>query len=308
MATHESNQQSASKPAADAGTAGTAKDFLAAFQRVESEIVALEESELVLVNLDVPSAVATALGARHKILDYREEMAELRGVDVSKLDKLRDYGYALLHTQTEYHAASGKDETLGELVDELQDIREQLFADAQGLARRGLLDREEVAKLRSGLGHKNLAMDVNGLVRAFREEAGALLGKSPVTREELDNAAELAARVIEEVGAKEQAPAVTAEATLLRQRAFTLFTRAYDEARRAVSFLRWNEGDADSIAPSLWAGRGGRGKPEPKVPASETPAEAGAGTGTAVAAPVAAPAATGAAVPVGFPGSSPFTH
>lgn len=160
-----------------------------------------------------------------------------------------------------------------------------------GSARRG---KQQNARVRS------LLEDVNGLVRAFREDAGALLGKSPVTREELDHAAELAARVIEAVGAKEQAPPETAEATLLRQRAFTLFTRAYDEARRAVSFLRWSEGDADIIAPSLWAGRGGRGKAEVKAPGSEVVPSAQA--------PVVAPAQPAAPIPPGFPGSSPFTH
>lgn len=42
-----------------------------------------------------------------------------------------------------------------------------------------------------------------------------------------------------------------------RQRTFTLLVRSYDQIRRALSYLRWNEGDVDRIAPSLWAGRGG---------------------------------------------------
>jgi hypothetical protein len=44
----------------------------------------------------------------------------------------------------------------------------------------------------------------------------------------------------------------------MRQKAFTLFVRAYDEARRAVQYLRAKAGDADSIAPSLYQGRAGR--------------------------------------------------
>jgi hypothetical protein len=41
-----------------------------------------------------------------------------------------------------------------------------------------------------------------------------------------------------------------AAAATRRARAFTLFMNAYDACRRVVAFLRWNEGDADSIAPS----------------------------------------------------------
>lgn len=48
-----------------------------------------------------------------------------------------------------------------------------------------------------------------------------------------------------------------AASTLVRQQAFTLFVKAYDEVRRAVSFLRWKERDADTIAPSLYGARNG---------------------------------------------------
>ena len=38
----------------------------------------------------------------------------------------------------------------------------------------------------------------------------------------------------------------------MRQRAFTLLVRSYDEIRRAVVFVRWAEADADAFAPSLY--------------------------------------------------------
>ena len=61
-------------------------------------------------------------------------------------------------------------------------------------------------------------------------------------------------------GLREQGPAVVQDVARIRDQAFTLMMRAYDEVRRAVTFLRWQQGDADTIAPSLYAGRGGRGK------------------------------------------------
>jgi hypothetical protein len=54
-------------------------------------------------------------------------------------------------------------------------------------------------------------------------------------------------------------PAAGGAAVALRQRAFTLFATTYDEVRRAVSYLRWHDGDGDDIAPSLFACRGGPG-------------------------------------------------
>jgi hypothetical protein len=38
----------------------------------------------------------------------------------------------------------------------------------------------------------------------------------------------------------------------LRARAFTLLVRHYDECRRAITYVRHHEGDADEIAPSLF--------------------------------------------------------
>jgi hypothetical protein len=77
-----------------------------------------------------------------------------------------------------------------------------LFADAQGLGRRGLLEASRVEKLRSGVGYKNVAFDVLGLVGLFRERAQDLAGKTAVTAQELDQAAELAQRLVTAVGLK----------------------------------------------------------------------------------------------------------
>lgn len=59
------------------------------------------------------------------------------------------------------------------------------------------------------------------------------------------------------LGEREQAPGNSA-AVLLRQQAFTLFVNTYDQVRRAIGYLRWSTNDAETIAPSLWAGRGKR--------------------------------------------------
>jgi hypothetical protein len=52
---------------------------------------------------------------------------------------------------------------------------------------------------------------------------------------------------------------------------------AYDQTRRAVIYLRWNEGDADTIAPSLYKGRGGRAASS-NDPATEPADTSGAAT------------------------------
>jgi hypothetical protein len=140
-------------------------------------------------------------------------------------------------------------------------------------------------------------------------------GKCAVQMGELEHALKLAARILRVVGLREQAPVVAAAAAEMRLRAFTLFSCAYDDARRAVIFLRWHEGDADTIAPSLYAGRS-NGKKKPaannsqNTPAAAPTTTAGAATPTP---PVVAPASLTAGTNdaskpavVGAPGVGPF--
>jgi len=285
------------------------KDFFAAFKRVEPEIRAMREQDLLPVNLDIPSSVATALGALPEIASFRDPIEKLSGVDAGKLDKLSDYAFALMHTHTIYRGASGPVDAIGTMADELVAIRDQLYSDAQALGKRKLLDLGRVDKYRSGLGFKNLALDVDGLVQTLRDGATAIAGKTAVTPEELDHAAELASKIIVAIGLKEQAPTVPSDTALLRQQAFTLFVNSYDELRRAITFLRWQTGDADSIAPSLWSGRGTRksDNAEPPPPAPAPPTTGSPGTGPAPVTP-GSHNASGGAAGVGLPGSAPFTQ
>lgn len=283
------------------------KEFLAGFERVEAEVRAVPERDLVAVNLDVPSAVATALGSLPEIVQLRDEVAALKGVDMDKFDKIRDYAYALGHAHGAYRAALGPADPIGTISEEVTEMREQLYADALGLGRRGLLEASRVDKLRSGVGYKNVAFDVIGLVGLFRERANELAGKTAVTAAELDHAAERAQQLVTAVGLKEQSSVGVTAAALLRQQAFTLFTRAYDEARRAIGFLRWHAGDGDTIAPSLWAGRGGRKVADTDAGAPPDTAAPTDGTTKPSAGTVAnnAPSSTPAA---GLPGATPFAH
>jgi len=276
-----------------------ASEFAAGFQRVEAELRAVSERELLPINIDVPSAVATVLGALPALKALRSTFAQLLGFDVARFDKLRDYTLALGHTHAMFRAAAGPNGGLADLFGQVATLRDMLQADALALAKRKIIDEAQVKKLRSGNGYKNVAFEVVGLIGLLRERWQAIQGRSALQPDELEHAGVLAQQLVTAVGVREQAPVVVGAASLLRQQAFTLFMNAYDDARRAVAYLHWNDGDADSIAPSLFVGHGGRGgsdeQPNPP-PAAPAPV-----TGPPAAAPApAAPAAEG------LPGSSPF--
>src|SRR6478752_8045044 len=275
-------------------------EYLAAFERVEALIRAVPEDELAIVNLDVPVAVSTVLGAWREILALRDAVAKLDGVDISALDNLKDYAQALGHAHSLYRASVGPRDPVTKLGAEVTAVREQLFTDAHALSTRGLLDEKRVAQLHSPSGYRNIAFDTLGLVAIFRENAQALAGKTPVTSDEVEHAARLAEQLIAAVGERKQGPSGSSAVVLLRQQAFTLFTGAYDEVRRAISYLRWRTNDVDKIAPSLWAGRGKRASTDDEAAPVETSSHA----------PAAPPATSAPAlteeVGVGLPGSSPF--
>src|SRR5690349_4844390 len=109
-------QGSASVTGAEASEAG---EFAAGFQRVEAEIGQVQERDIVTVNLDIPVAVTIVLGSLPEIRALRAELAELKGFDIARFDKLRDYTLAVGHAHAMFRAANGPSDTLTELAEEV---------------------------------------------------------------------------------------------------------------------------------------------------------------------------------------------
>ena len=93
------------------------------------------------------------------------------------------------------------------------------------------------------------------LVAVYEQNWDKIAGRTMRTLQELDRAEGVANAMVRLFGLRNGTDARVVEWMNLRQRAFTLLVRTYEEARWAVLFLRRHEGDADSIAPSLFVGR-----------------------------------------------------
>jgi hypothetical protein len=132
-------------------------------------------------------------------------------------------------------------------------------------------------------GHRALIVDLQILVATFRERWESVKDRTAVRAEELDSTVALIDTLTEAVGIKDASPAVQQQATLIRQKAFTLVVRTYDQIRAGLIYARRDEGDADSIAPSLYIGRSTGGKrPED----TDTPEEASDGPNAPAAQPI----------------------
>jgi hypothetical protein len=256
----------------------------AAFNKIAPELGELSPSALVPINIDVPRAVALVLGVLPGLTALRAAIVkQLPEHRIALLDKLENYALAAWYAHLLALPESGPGNAVKPLLDEAVALRATLMGDAEALARRGLLDPDAVADIRSGQGHVDTANDLVALSALFAESWPEIGSRTAATEEEVRRAGDLGPKLLAALGVREHGatPGPT-DATDRRRRAFTLFVRAYDQARRAVTYLRWDEGDTELIAPSLYkkttrSARPGSASEESapeEAPADTTPAPA----------------------------------
>jgi hypothetical protein len=283
--------------------------FRDAYQTLLEEIRAVPDDELTIVNLDIPTAITTVLGALPQIRAMRPQIiANMQQFDIARFDKLEAYTMAVGYANSLYLAASQPSESIEKLAEEGGTVRDLLVAEATTLAQRHLIDGQRLKDLKGANGYRNLATDLFTLAAMVRDVWPNLGGKTTLQLAELDQAETLGDRLLTTVGQREQGPAVVATSAENRQRAFTLFIKAYDNVRRVVTFLRWHEDDVEEIAPSLY-GRPVRRKSsgDAIVPAASTAAKpTSAPSAEQVQAAIANANVKPAPVGVGLPDSEPF--
>lgn len=305
MSTHHASHSGAQHGA-------TPTHFSAAFAETASARAAISDDDLVPITLDIQAAVATVIGTLPRLAKLRESIAKLPGIDVERLDRLKTFAEALFFSNVEFLAASGTGEALPKLAARAVELRDLLLTDAAALAKRGLIDTTELAQIKRLPGYLNTATDLSIIVSVLRAHWNDIGTKTAVQPADLEEATTVYGKITRAFGARSNVAVEATAAADARIRAYTLMVGAYDQARRAVSFLRWNEGDVDAIVPSLYGGRTRSAKPADAT--STTPASADATPIAAAPKPVIAdahaatpsPSPTTQAAP-GHPGSSPFS-
>ena len=228
-----------------------------AFTKIEPELAALSTEELAPLPADFGATINAVLAAVPRIHAHRSAIAEeLPKHPIALVDKLETYAQAAWYAHLVHTYSSNGPEATKALVEEATKLRDGLLIAAEALAHRNLLDADAVAHIRKGAGNADTAADLGALATLFKESWGKVASKTAVERLEIDRAAELGPAVLVASHAKNAGKPVDTEAQ--RARAFTLLSTAYDAARHALAYLRWKEGDADSIAPSLHKKKAGR--------------------------------------------------
>ena len=277
----------------------SAPNFVSALEALAPEYSLIAEEDFVPANTDVGEAAATALWAATRMETEREALASTFPSFVAYLNKLVPVAQAAMQAQFDFDAASTPPESLPELEAKLSTARGLLLADIEGLIRRGLLDRKDLPDTGTPNNHRNLAYGVGALVSLLRENWTKISARTALTPEELDEAQQLSQRMAVSVVGRERGPSALGKSTLVRRQTFTLLFRTYDELRRAYSFLRWKDKDADDFCPSLYVNQRSRPYQRKKeVSAASTPSSTGAGV-------VMQPAPGDFSAGSGMPGESP---
>ena len=276
---------------------GNSARTAAAFERVKADLYALSAGELEPVSLDITAAFSTVMGVLPEVRAMREQLAKLHDFDIASFDKLEDYALALAFAQSKYLFATQPPDDLEPLSEENAKHRERLLAEVTAMSVHGLVSSAQLANLKGANGKKNVASDVWMLSDLLLDNWDKLQGRTLSSREDIQRANDTATRVLEIMGLRDQGPAVVAEASDRRLRAFTKLMLTYEASQRAVTYLRGSKEDADSIIPNLHPGRPGARK---KASDDSSQVPVGAVTppaaGSAGAAPVS-PASPGSTTP-----------
>lgn len=226
------------------------------FARMRPELMALPANGLLNLRLNVVTVVTTVLGCVPRIRELRPEIVdELPRFDLRFLDELEDDAWVLRHAHTLYLACSRPPSCEPEMVEEATTLREQLLNDGNSMADRRIVDKTRLRNVSCLNGYRNLAVDLGILASVLKDSWPRIEGKTAVTPQDLSRAQLLSETFIRVAGRRDKKGDAVAIATLDRRRAFTLLSTAYTQVRRAVLYLRWQDGEGDRIAPSLFAGR-----------------------------------------------------
>jgi len=268
--------------------------FRHAYTSILAQIRAVPDGDFVPITVDIPASVTTVLGIQSELKTLRPQLVQdMPNFPIGEFDNLETYTLALGHTQTLYKTASEPPAAFLAMVNSAIRTRGILLADVEALVARALLDPKATSELKGISGYKNIAFDIFALANVLKSNWDKISERTSVKSEELDQAEVEADHLVTATGEREQTPVVAPEVVRDRQAAFTLFINTYEEVRAAVAYIRRKQGDADSIAPSLYAGR----TASKKKPADEPNEPAPAVTPVASPAQPAAPGANNPAAP-----------
>lgn len=153
------------------------------------------------------------------------------------------------------------------LMQEVVALRAKLLMWAVPLVGSGVFEQAAIDRIKEGSGNKDAPSDLVALVGLYRSRWDAAKGICGVTEADLERGSVIGPALFGMVSRKEnQLGASVSDGSLRVRKSFTKLDLAYDQCRRAIGYLQYDQGDLDIIAPNF---RRNPGKP---TGATEKPA------------------------------------
>ncbi|MGE0785540.1 MAG: hypothetical protein AB7S26_07620 [Sandaracinaceae bacterium] len=236
----------------------TADPNVHALEELRPRLMAIPGDELFRdPKLDPTNAATIAAAAAKKVLPFRASLVELFGASAgTRVDELPKVARATQQADIAAAAAAAPTD-LSSMHKEVRTQYDLLFTDTQALVNRHFIPETELDKARDIQGYEATVRSTLILVAILRRFWGRVQEHTPLTEADLDRASSIASRMQDTKGERDQG-VLQVPANEVRMRALSLLIREYREVARQIGYLRYWEGDANAIAPSLWSGRGRR--------------------------------------------------
>lgn len=227
---------------------------------LRDELLAIEASELDVVDLDIEAITKVALAALPRIRAHRGEVeasfAPAIGAErVARHDELEPRTLALAEAHRRWEDA---DEAMtggrAQRIHACRGWRAELLLDVRVLLQRAPIAPAELRSLRQTEEPRDIALDVTLLCAVLVDR---------VQHIDVSHAERAADALMVSLDVHGPLAVAMRDATDLRRRAFTSFVRLWDELRRDFTYVRWEPEDQDGIVPPLWPGEGCRKRPSP---------------------------------------------
>ena len=227
--------------------------FRKAFKETAAERTALRQEELCHIAFDVSLAISMVLAAATRIERFKDEIAKLP-LDHGFLAKLDMYAHAAGHAHARCNRVDAPEE-LRAIYEQALECRATLYSDASNLVRHKRLGENALSEIRNENGFRNVSYELMALVDLFRDSEASIAGRSATSSEDLDRAELVATQLLELASRRDELLPTQPALGEDRMRSVSLMVRCYQEARRAIQFVRFHHGDAELIAPSIYTAR-----------------------------------------------------
>ncbi len=222
----------------------------AALDQLRDELNAMPEDMVLRDSRASPDAAAAiAEAAAAKLAPYRAELVDRFGPESGeRLDKLPVCARATTQASVEARVMSPTT-NLSDRHDELRQQYEVVSTELESLVNRKVLPPSVLNETRDIQGYDALMKSTRAAVLIARTHWSQVEGKTQLTPAILDAATAavdgLYRAMLDRDHGVSRSPAIE-----LRTRALSMLLHTYDEVRREVTYLRWHQGDYDTLAPS----------------------------------------------------------